>query len=160
VNWGELWHYPFLTSIWGTVPSWAGGVSLIAGSIYFIADRRRDRRAQASLIAVDFDESAQIVIKNRSYDPIVDVTVVRKAMSLWSAARMDGFRDIIVLGNPPVGALSAHEFYVNAKSTIGQIGRSTYTPRDCARSKRGSGVGGGSGSTGRCGLCDGFYDTN
>ncbi|ODR24326.1 hypothetical protein [Mycolicibacterium porcinum] len=54
MNWGDLWEYPFLASVWGTVNGWAGTI-VTAGSFFIAAlvyrkNREDQRRAQASLI--------------------------------------------------------------------------------------------------------------
>lgn len=119
MNWGDLWHYPFLPAVWGTVSSWAGALSFVAGAVYFIADRWQDRRSQASSVYVaGKDESAWIVIRNSSDKPISNVQAVPKIMGLWTAARMHEFEGAVMLGSETVAAYPSHEFYLNSKSMI------------------------------------------
>ncbi len=54
VDLGELWEYPFLASVWGTVNGWAGtivtGFSFLVAAFTYRKNRQDKRREQASLV--------------------------------------------------------------------------------------------------------------
>lgn len=54
MDWGELWEYPFLASVWGTVNGWAGtvvtGFSFLVAAFTYRKNRQDKRRGQASLV--------------------------------------------------------------------------------------------------------------
>lgn len=54
MNFGDLWQYPFLATVWGTVAAWAGWVgtvvSLGTAAYYYRSTVKRDERAQAQQI--------------------------------------------------------------------------------------------------------------
>src|SRR5690606_14156811 len=60
MNWGDLWKYPFLASVWGDVATWFGAVGTTAAVFtavgYYIYQHRAEKRKQAMLIAVKVNE--------------------------------------------------------------------------------------------------------
>lgn len=80
VNCGDLTHFPFVAEVWGTVAAWIGalltGLSVLAAAIYYMFDRQRDRRTQASSVLVwlhPYEHGPpDIKIQNLSGKPIFD----------------------------------------------------------------------------------------
>jgi len=84
--WGELWEYPFQAEVWGTVAAWAGSlvssIAIGAAALYYIMDRKRENKAQASRVRFIYDDTSmtedqpalRVVVHNYSGDDIYDIS--------------------------------------------------------------------------------------
>lgn len=88
----------FDVEIWGTVSDWTGalltGLSVLGGVVYFVFDRRRERRAQAGSVLVwlhPYEHGPPMIkMENLSDKPVFDygfVVAVRSKRRIKRAAR-------------------------------------------------------------------------
>lgn len=115
--WGQLWEFPFLTPVWGTVSSWFGALSFAAGVAYFVLGRRQDARGQASLISVT-RAGTLVTVHNQSDQPIGNLSASAKILGLWRTVKRDDFQGIVIMGSPTPAQFPSHQFYLNARQTV------------------------------------------
>lgn len=80
--WGDLWTFPFLASVWGTVSSWFGVLGTVASigtaAFYYVRNQRLEEHAQARHVTfVDkgwTKDKYDAVVYNLSDESIFDVT--------------------------------------------------------------------------------------
>lgn len=93
--WGDLWTFPFLASVWGTVSSWFGVlgtvISIGTAAFYYVRNLRREEHAQArhvTFVSRSWNaDRYSAVVYNLSDESVFDVSP--------SQQRVLRFRDVL-----------------------------------------------------------------
>jgi hypothetical protein len=139
MNLGDLWRYPFLSDVWGTVGQWAGsvltGLSLILAFRILQINQEDKRRAQAMKVTftqrlsarIDNDNlasSARGIIWNASDAPITGIYI---GVELKKSVVRKQFSRLHVLKNPLAKFVAFQEVFTDEEfATIPAQGKNEY----------------------------------